>query len=267
MGVNNIFNNSGVYNQLNKSVKPVGGKQNSKLKSLDDLSGWIDSMKNTRDMNKVETNQGTGVSKANESALSEKAQDYLSSLREKYGDYDFFVGNEGDDLTAIAGAGTREFSIVFSSEELEKMAADEEYAAQKLQAMENAVAMSSGLLEEAEEGEKIELGDGVSINRVTIAFKEDGSMQIFAEAEKSSERQRERIEKQREEKADEAGKSPEPQVQPGTRPNPYETEPQVKKVIVEASNIDELLTKIKDINWDEVQEENLAPGGRFSFSV
>ncbi|MCR5684963.1 MAG: DUF6033 family protein [Lachnospiraceae bacterium] len=262
---NNIMSNMSIINRLNKAAKPASRGDAGKLPK------WMESAKKGADANKVETNQGTGLSRTNESNLSEKAQNYLNSLREKYEGYDFFVGNEGDDLTEIAGAGTKEFSIIFSNEELEKMAEDEEYAAGKLASMENAVQMTSGLLEEAEDGDKIELGDGVSINRVTIAFKEDGSMQIFAEAEKSLERQRERIEKQRGEQADGQDKPADAEGasgQTGTiKPNPYEQDPSVKKVMVEAATMDELLTKIKDINWNEVEEEDLAAGARFNFSI
>ena len=42
------------------------------------------------------------ISQKNEEKLSSKAQEYLKSLREKYGDYDFLVGNSTDDLKTLS---------------------------------------------------------------------------------------------------------------------------------------------------------------------
>lgn len=39
------------------------------------------------------------------------------------GNYDFLIGNSTDDLKALAKSGTKEFSVIFSNAELEKMSA------------------------------------------------------------------------------------------------------------------------------------------------
>ena len=59
-----------------------------------------------------------------EQKLSAKAQSYLEKLREKYGDYDFIVSNDMDTSKTVGS--TKEYSVMFSTEELEKMAEDDE---------------------------------------------------------------------------------------------------------------------------------------------
>ena len=54
------------------------------------------------------------ISQKNEEKLSSKAKEYLKSLREKYGDYDFLVGNSTDDLKTLSKSGSKEFSVIFS---------------------------------------------------------------------------------------------------------------------------------------------------------
>ena len=58
--------------------------------------------------------------------LSKKAQDILKKLKDKYGNMDFFVSDTTDDTEArqIMSRGTKEYSVLLSSDELEKMAED-----------------------------------------------------------------------------------------------------------------------------------------------
>ena len=88
------------------------------------------------------------ISQKNEEKLSSKAKEYLKSLREKYGDYDFLVGNSTDDLKTLSKSGSKEFSVIFSNAEIEKMATDEKYAAEKMQGVEGAVKMCRRICEE-----------------------------------------------------------------------------------------------------------------------
>ena len=83
-----------------------------------------------------------------EGKLSAKAQEYLKKLREKYKDYDFIIANEGDDSEGLAAASTKEYSVMISSDEIEKMANDEEYSNKVLTDMESAIDMSKKVSEE-----------------------------------------------------------------------------------------------------------------------
>lgn len=89
-------------------------------------------------------------------------------------------------------------------------------------------------------------------------------MSIFAELEKMSEKQKDYIEKLREKRSEEKKtleKSEEKKV------NSYKKDDtsSVKKVVVEASSEEELIEKIKNVDWNKVSGEKV--GVRFDFSV
>ena len=90
----------------------------------------------------TEKTQAGYVDKKKESGLSRQAQDVLKQLRSKYKDMDFMVMNKGDDAKKMLSKGTKEFSVLFSSDELEKMASDDKYMEEKIKDMEGAVRMS-----------------------------------------------------------------------------------------------------------------------------
>ncbi|MDE6024312.1 MAG: hypothetical protein K2G45_02560 [Lachnospiraceae bacterium] len=209
------------------------------------------------------------VTGTTESKLSSKAQDYLKKLRKQYSNYDFFVGDSSDDLKSLAKSGTKEFSVIFSSAELERMANDEKYAKEKLQCVEKAVKMSEEINKKF--GFESAFGkDGVSITRMGIVFNEDGTTNFFAEMEKSSAKSREHLEKLREDKRakkkeeeKKAEKKAEKEIQGYSRSN--ET---TKRTNVQADSMDELLEKISKIDWDTVESEEVQKtGGKYDFSV
>lgn len=204
----------------------------------------------------------TGISRTNESKLSSKAQDFLKGLRSRYGDYDFLIGNSTDDLKALAKSGTKEFSVIFSNAELEKMANDEKYANEKLQGVERAVKMSEEI--DQKYGFQSAFGEaGASdtrINKISIVFHEDGTTTLFAELEKMSAKQREHIEKGREEKR--AGKKEE------EIHNYLKSNAATKRTTVQADSKEELIEKITAVDWDEVKSEEIPEsGGKFDYSI
>lgn len=184
-----------------------------------------------------------------EEKLSDKAKVYLEKLRKTYGDYDFIVADGKDDRRSLVNQSSKEFSVIFSADELEKMASDEEYAQEKLRQMQTAVDMSKRICQEyGFESVWNKTGNGFgTLNKLVLSFNEDGELSIFAELEKVNEKQRERIREAREEKADE-GIS-------------------VKRATVEASSADELAEKIGQIDWEAIAEEKIAAGAKIDFSV
>ena len=86
-----------------------------------------------------------GQQKAGGTQLSQKAQDLFAKLQEKYGDYDFFVAEDQEDMKNYMDKGTKQYSVVFTKEELEKMASDEEYAEKVIGQMESAIDMTKRL--------------------------------------------------------------------------------------------------------------------------
>lgn len=186
--------------------------------------------------------------------LSERAQKLLKELKKTYKNMDFIVADYETDEEAAEylSRGTSEYSALLSTDELEKMAADENVKKKNMEILDGAV--------EKLEDMKNQLGDkGEDVTRIGISIGKDGEVSFFAELEKNSEKQRERIEKNREEKKTEQEAETEKYML-GGRPG--------KKTTVFASSISELAEKIGQVDWDKVKEERYAPSGQhFNFSI
>lgn len=188
--------------------------------------------------------------------LSDRAQELLEKLKKKYGNMDFMVANYENDEEAAEylSRGTKQYSVLIEPELLEKMASDKDTEAKYTGIIENAT--------EQFEEIKGELGnDLANVKSIGFNLKEDGTITLFADLEKASEQQRERIEKTKEEKKDsqkteKADKAAEA----------YKEKP--KHVRVYADSISELVDKIKNIDWYKVKaEEAKEQGSRLDFSV
>ena len=178
--------------------------------------------------------------------LSPKAQAYLENLRKKYGDYDFVVADNVDDPQSLTAGSTKTYSVILSSDELEKMADDEEYADKIMGKVDSAVDMTKRIEESGE------LGEGVHFKSIAISFDEDGNTKMFAELEKMSAEQQERLEKAKEKRAEEK-KEAEGKAEKD-KDKQVDTSP-VKRAKVEAASEEELLEKILGIDWDKIEAE------------
>lgn len=183
-------------------------------------------------------------SKTNDEAqLSDKAKSFLENLRKKYGDYDFIISNDMDTSKTVGS--TKEYSVMFTAEEIEKMADDEDYASKMMGQVGSAVDMLKNLSEK-------DLGEGVKFSQLGVSFDSEGNMTLFAQLEKLSVEQQERLEEAKEKRAEEQKANDEAT----TEKTPEDGMPVVfKSADVEASNEEELLAKIFGINWDEIPEE------------
>ena len=138
-------------------------------------------------------------------ALSKAAQNLLKELKKTYSNMDFIVADfeTDEEAASLMSRGTAEYSALFTPEELEKMAADEDVKNKNMKILDGAVSKLDEM--------KTKLGDKADdVTRIGISFGDDGEVSFFAELEKNSEKQRERIEKQREDKkeaAKETGKA------------------------------------------------------------
>lgn len=206
-----------------------------------------------------------------EAGLSKGAQALLEKLRKSYSDMDFMVADfgKGDNAKEILSRGTKEVSVIFSSSELEKMASNEKYEKEYMERVQGALRMSEQINREfgftSAFGEK---SGNSEINRIGISFNSDGTTSFFAELEKSSARQREHIEKAREEKRA-ARKEQEKKAEKERLENRYLREDAgVKRMTVQADSMEELLEKIRGVDWDSVKVENRPQsGGRFDFTI
>ena len=188
-----------------------------------------------------------------ESKLSGKAQNLLGKLREKYGDYNFIIANDVKDPTKFAANSERTYSVILSEEEIEKMAADEEFS-DKI--MEN-VQKATGELEELSEHS---LGEGVNFSALAAEVNDQGTQKLFAGIEKMSADQQERFEKLKEKRAEEKKEAETKDAEKVDEEKP-EAEKEtfaVKTADVEAENSESLLEKIFAIDWDKISEQEFA---------
>ena len=202
-----------------------------------------------------------------EAGLSKGAQALLEKLRKSYSDMDFMVADfdKGDNAKDILSRGTKEVSVIFSSSELEKMASDEKYEKEYMERVQGALRMSEQINREfgftSAFGEK---SGNSEINKIGISFNSDGTTSFFAELEKSSARQREHIEKAREEKRAARKEQEKERLE-----NRYLREDTgVKRTVIQAGSMEELLEKIRSVDWNSVKAENRPQsGGRFDFTI
>lgn len=210
--------------------------------------------------------------------LSQKAQIMLEKLKQKYGNMDFMVADLKDGVDAsgstageILSRGTKEFSVLFSSEELEKMAADENYAQEYMNKIEGAVRMSERICEQNgfTRGFGTDIGEG-SLTKVGVSFNSDGSVTYFAELEKANAKQTERIEKtlkKRSEERREAVRKREAKTADRKEGGVARETTGTKKATIQAESEEELLAKLRTFDWNRVKEEQKTEGDRFDFSV
>ena len=193
----------------------------------------------------ADTKNTVNAAATDESKLSAKAQSYLENLRKKYGDYNFVVSNDMDTSKTLGS--DKEYSVMFTTEELEKMAEDEDYAEKVMGQVGTAVDMLKNISEK-------NLGEGVQFSQLGVSIDSDGNMKIFAQLEKLTAEQQKRLEEAKEKRAEEQ-KANEEKLQADKEP-PEDGMPVVfKSADVEADSEEELLTKIFGINWDEIPEE------------
>jgi len=195
-------------------------------------------VKNKNNDTKTSTGRKTSASQSNvtQPKLSDKAQDLLEKLKKTYGNMDFMVAGKGDDAKELLSRGTKEFSVLFSAEELEKMASDKKYEKQYMDKVQGAVRMSEQINKQFGFGPASEKGN---ITKIGIAFHSDGSASYFASLEKMSASQRDRIEKAKEQKKD-------------LKDIPVRS----KRTQVSASSMDELIKNMNRVDWSKIREED-----------
>lgn len=185
-----------------------------------------------------------------EAGLTEKAQRFLESLREINDDFDFIIADEGDDRRALVNESKKEFSVVLTSEELEKMAGDEKYALDKIDTIRNIVDMSDrinerfGFVHSFNEAEE----DDTVLSKVSVAINDDGSMTLFADLEKLAAKRRETAEK-------------------AEGPDSGKENTTLKRVRLSAATEAELIDKISKLDWNMIPDETETAGKRFDRSI
>lgn len=193
--------------------------------------------------------------------LSDRAKALLQELRKTYSNMDFMVADyeSEEEAASYLSRGTKEYSVLIDPEELERMASDDSVKEQNLSVLDQAV----GKLDEMKE----QLGDRKDeVIRMGINIGKNGEVSYFAELEKAGERQKEFVDKIREDKKA-AAKNADAKAESKTH-GKYDYE-HSKRTTLYASTAEELLDKIRNIDWDDIKEETSipAPGGRFDYTI
>lgn len=192
--------------------------------------------------------------------LSRGAQKVLDELKKKYSNMDFMVADfeSSDEAKDILSRGNKDFSVLFSTDELEKMAADEDYKEKNIGRIDDAVDFSNRINQQFGLGKA---DDSVEVKQVGVSFDSNGTMTYFAELEKSSEKQRERIEQSREKNAEEKKVA-------AKKTDYQKTTSDTKTVTVTAYSEKSLLEKMRGIDWAKVKEDEQEVSGRkFDYTI
>jgi len=218
------------------------------------------------------------INEKKESGLSEKAQKLLNKLRSTYTNVDFMVADSdtGDEAKQVLSQYTREYSVLLTTDEIEKMASDEQFEKEYLSQIETAIGVTDNINEQYDMSQSFESQGGYTVvSKYGVMVDADGKATLFADLNKLSDAQKEYLEKHREKvkeekKAEEAKaekKEAEERLEEiAEEADPFD-EPVEKSVRIEASNIHELLEKIKNLNWDDVAPNNATVGTNFDFTA
>lgn len=121
-----------------------------------------------------------------EEQLSDKAKSYLKNLRRSRNFVDFRIAEKGKENDALAGKSNKEFTVVLSNEEIEKMATDKKFERQQLNTLDQTV--KSMLMAQTGIGNDNGAGKTNAEDIKSIAAKtlEDGTTMLIASLEKST---------------------------------------------------------------------------------
>ncbi len=221
----------------------------------------VQSRKDTKSA-KTSTSQKTADTKKagqNVPQLSDKAKALLQDLKKQYSNMDFFVAeyDSEEEAASYLSRGSKDYSVLIDPEELERMAEDEDVKKQNLALLDEAV----GKLDEIKEELK-DSGKEDEVVSLGVSIGKDGKVSYFAELEKAGERQKEFVDKIREDKKEAAKEA----ADKGQDKYNYEHS---KRATIYADSTEELLKKITNFNWDEVKEQTTVPmpGGHLDLSV
>ncbi len=188
--------------------------------------------------------------------LSNKAKKLLEQLKKNYKNMDFIIADYESDEEAASylSRGTKEYSVLIDPETLEEMASDEDAKAKYTGILEDAVGQLKDM--ESQLGDKKE-----DVAHLGVSIGKDGQVSYFADLEKAGERQKEFVERTRESKKEERAAQ-------AKKAEEKAASERTKRTRVEADSVEELLDKIKAVDWDQVKPEvKPVSGSRFDFTI
>ncbi|WP_408071117.1 DUF6033 family protein [Butyrivibrio sp. JL13D10] len=222
----------------------------------------------------MQKNKGVSESHIQEGLeLSEGAKKLLDELKEKYGNMDFFVSNYSSDEEAqdILSRGTKEYSVLIDPDTLEKMAADEETKNKYMGIIDESTGKLDEMKEQLQES-------GQEVESIGIKIDAEGTVQFFAKIREQNEKYQKQVAADKEAaKAEEtkAQKRKErdeamDKLREGYGTNPYGKKEAAyeKSTTVYADSVEELLEKIKNVDWSQIEATPVKEHGqKIDFTV
>lgn len=200
--------------------------------------------------------------------LSDGAVNLLKELKKTYSNMDFIVADYETDEEAAAylSRGRAQYSVLITPDELEKMAADENAKNENLKVLDDAISKLNEMKKQL--GEK-----GQEVSRLGVSISNNGEVSYFAELEKVSAKQRERIEEKRESNREELKEEMKKQAREkmdelrGRGPASGPGREPAKRTTVYASSVEELAEKIGQVDWSQIADNTVLKGNRFDYTV
>ena len=164
-------------------AKATGGKEAvAKRDSLELSDGAKEIAAKTAKSTKAEKAKELSA----EEQLSDKAKAYLKNLRRSRNFVDFRIAEKGRENDALAGKSNKEFTVVLSNEEIEKMATDKKFEREQLNTLDQTV--KSMLMAQTGIGNdnganKTNVED---IKSIAAKTQENGTTMLIASLEKST---------------------------------------------------------------------------------
>ncbi|MEE3467983.1 MAG: DUF6033 family protein [Eubacterium sp.] len=272
-----------MMNALNQKQKADADKTTKKAEEQEKIRA-------ARRNERAEKSEKADKTQDTEVQLSDKAKALLEELKSKYGNMDFFVADYSTEEEAqrYLSRGTKEFSVLIDPATLEAMAADEETKTKYTDMIDKATSQLAEIKDQLEEDENTE------VKRIGFTISDDGTMSMFAELEQISERRKEAIAKEREARkaeAEEEEKAAERKAEKEEQEEKINVggleeahgkkagrslwdgilppDEKVKRTVVSAETVEDLISQIKNVNWDEVEAVDRKPpvGSKFDFSL
>ena len=173
--------------------------------------------------------------------LSETASTYYEELKTKHNDVEFVLVDDANTATAKEQAANinsnKSMIVLISEDEVEQMATDKGVREKNEKLISDAKAQMPDLLNQLKES-------GTEVKSFGMELNDDGTVSYFAVIDKSIAAQKERIENKVEEKR--AEKKADAKEAAAEKAENRRTEHKENLTTVTASNMDELIRKIKD---------------------
>jgi hypothetical protein len=182
--------------------------------------------------------------------LSEAGAKYYEELKKKFSNMDFILVSSDQKANAQASAASyanaSKMVVLIDEDKIERMATDENFRKQYEGIISNAASGVSQLKTAMESS-----GMSSSVQGYGVQVNDGGTASFFAVLKKSTEAQKERIEKKAEEKKEKAKAEEKKEAKKEREERLSKSEEKDDTVTITANSIDELIQKINDYNMEE----------------